>query len=169
MTKITSKWRVNINPSRLASGGLADQLGDRDVFPYEDIPNFPVSTVKGHAGRMVIGLLSGVPVMCMQGRFHAYEGYPLWKVSRLAKVYLALFIYPVVCIFSIMYALTIECFPAIILAIEYLFVTSFWRTVRHAGARDEADGSGAGHHHQRRRRTQPGVQSRGHHDHQGPH
>ncbi|XP_047481500.1 purine nucleoside phosphorylase-like isoform X3 [Penaeus chinensis] len=67
-------------------GGLADQLGDRDVFPYEDIPNFPVSTVKGHAGRMVIGLLSGVPVMCMQGRFHAYEGYPLWKCAMPVRV-----------------------------------------------------------------------------------
>lgn len=62
------------------AGGLAEQLQDSDEFPYETIPNFPVSTVVGHAGRMVIGLLSGVPVLCMQGRFHSYEGYPLWKV-----------------------------------------------------------------------------------------
>ncbi|XP_042226111.1 purine nucleoside phosphorylase-like isoform X2 [Homarus americanus] len=67
-------------------GGLADQLDERDVFPYESIPNFPVSTVAGHAGRMVIGLLSGVPVMCMQGRFHAYEGYPLWKCAMPVRV-----------------------------------------------------------------------------------
>ncbi|XP_069956586.1 purine nucleoside phosphorylase isoform X2 [Cherax quadricarinatus] len=67
-------------------GGLADQLDERDVFPYESIPNFPVSTVVGHAGRMVIGLLSGVPVMCMQGRFHAYEGYPLWKCAMPVRV-----------------------------------------------------------------------------------
>lgn len=67
-------------------GGLADQLSERDVFPYETIPNFPTSTVAGHAGRMVIGLLSGVPVMCMQGRFHAYEGYPLWKCAMPVRV-----------------------------------------------------------------------------------
>lgn len=67
-------------------GGLADQLENRDVFPYESIPNFPVSTVVGHAGRMVIGLLSGVPVICMQGRFHAYEGYPLWKCAMPVRV-----------------------------------------------------------------------------------
>lgn len=67
-------------------GGLADQLSERDIFPYETIPNFPVSTVVGHAGRMVIGLLSGVPVMCMQGRFHAYEGYPLWKCAMPVRV-----------------------------------------------------------------------------------
>lgn len=65
-----------------SSGGLAEQLEDSDEFHYETIPNFPVSTVVGHAGRMVIGLLSGVPILCMQGRFHAYEGYPLWKVRR---------------------------------------------------------------------------------------
>lgn len=61
-------------------GGLADLLKEKDVFPYEEIPNFPTSTVPGHAGRMVIGLLEDVPVICMQGRFHCYEGYALWKV-----------------------------------------------------------------------------------------
>lgn len=49
-------------------GGLADLLKEKDVFPYEEIPNFPTSTVPGHAGRMVIGLLEDVPVICMQGR-----------------------------------------------------------------------------------------------------
>ncbi|CAL4070241.1 unnamed protein product [Meganyctiphanes norvegica] len=67
-------------------GGMADLLTDRDVFPYGDIPNFPVSTVTGHAGRMVIGKLSNIPVMCMQGRFHAYEGYPLWKCAMPVRV-----------------------------------------------------------------------------------
>ncbi|XP_045619187.1 purine nucleoside phosphorylase isoform X2 [Procambarus clarkii] len=67
-------------------GGLADTLDDRDVFPYQNIPNFPESTVAGHAGRMVIGRLSGVPVMCMQGRFHSYEGYPLWKCAMPVRV-----------------------------------------------------------------------------------
>ncbi|KAK3876177.1 hypothetical protein Pcinc_018998 [Petrolisthes cinctipes] len=67
-------------------GPLAEQLEDRDIFPYETIPNFPVSTVAGHAGRMVIGTLDGVPVMCMQGRFHSYEGYPLWKCAMPVRV-----------------------------------------------------------------------------------
>ncbi|XP_045121191.1 purine nucleoside phosphorylase-like isoform X1 [Portunus trituberculatus] len=67
-------------------GGLAEQLQDSDEFPYETIPNFPVSTVVGHAGRMVIGLISGIPVLCMQGRFHSYEGYPLWKCAMPVRV-----------------------------------------------------------------------------------
>lgn len=61
-------------------GSLADNLTDTDIFPYATIPHFPVSTVEGHAGCMIFGYLSGVPVMCMQGRFHYYEGYPLAKV-----------------------------------------------------------------------------------------
>lgn len=61
-------------------GSLAESLKDVDIFPYESIPNFPVSTVEGHAGQMIFGLLDDVPVMCMQGRFHYYEGYPLAKV-----------------------------------------------------------------------------------------
>ncbi|XP_065572394.1 purine nucleoside phosphorylase-like isoform X2 [Artemia franciscana] len=67
-------------------GGLAELLKDKDEFQYEEIPNFPVSTVQGHAGRMVIGLLADVPVVCMQGRFHAYEGYPLWKCAMPVRV-----------------------------------------------------------------------------------
>jgi len=51
-------------------------------FPYENIPHFPKSTVAGHAGKLVIGQMAGVPVLCMQGRFHFYEGYPLWKVTH---------------------------------------------------------------------------------------
>lgn len=67
-------------------GGLADLLEDKDAFPYEDIPHFPVSTVPGHAGRMVLGLLSDVPVICMQGRFHCYEGYALSKCAMPVRV-----------------------------------------------------------------------------------
>lgn len=55
-------------------------MTDCDAFPYESIPNFPISTVEGHAGQMIFGYLGDVPVMCMQGRFHYYEGYPLAKV-----------------------------------------------------------------------------------------
>jgi len=57
--------------------GLADLLKDSDVIEYSDIPNFPQSTVPGHKSRMIFGQLEDVQVMLMQGRFHAYEGYPL--------------------------------------------------------------------------------------------
>ncbi|RXM95938.1 Purine nucleoside phosphorylase [Acipenser ruthenus] len=60
-------------------GGLAEILKDQKVFSYSDIPNFPQSTVHGHAGRLVFGTLKGKSCVCMQGRFHLYEGYPIWK------------------------------------------------------------------------------------------
>lgn len=62
------------------SDALGDTLTQKDIFPYEAIPQFPLSTVEGHVGQMVFGYLDGIPVMCMQGRFHYYEGYPLAKV-----------------------------------------------------------------------------------------
>jgi purine-nucleoside phosphorylase len=62
-------------------GPLADQIEQPDVIPYADIPYFPTSTVAGHAGRLVIGGLAGVPVCAMQGRFHFYEGYPMAQVT----------------------------------------------------------------------------------------
>lgn len=66
--------------------GLADILEDRDIFPYCEIPDFPISTVPGHPGRLVFGLLRGVPTVCMQGRFHNYEGYTLWKCAMPVRV-----------------------------------------------------------------------------------
>lgn len=61
----------------LGSGlGEASELVDNAVYiAYDDIPDFPVSTVKGHAGRFVIGYINDVPVILMQGRVHMYEGY----------------------------------------------------------------------------------------------
>lgn len=56
-------------------GGLGDLLKDTHVFPYKSIPGFPSSTVVGHKGNLIFGLLNETPVVCMQGRFHAYEGY----------------------------------------------------------------------------------------------
>ncbi|KAM4710353.1 purine nucleoside phosphorylase isoform 2-T2 [Discoglossus pictus] len=68
-------------------GGLGELLKDQVVFEYSDIPNFPKSTVPGHAGRLIFGNLSGKPCVCMQGRFHFYEGYPLWKVTFPIRVF----------------------------------------------------------------------------------
>merc|ERR1712127_992361 len=56
-------------------GGLGDRLEKPNSIPYSSIPNFPKSTVVGHKGNLIFGLLNKVPVVCMQGRFHAYEGY----------------------------------------------------------------------------------------------
>ncbi|CAG9864955.1 unnamed protein product [Phyllotreta striolata] len=67
-------------------GTLADALDQKTEVPYEVIPNFPPSTVKGHAGALVFGYLSDVPVVCMKGRFHYYEGYPLWKCAMPVRV-----------------------------------------------------------------------------------
>ena len=55
-------------------GGLVKDLQIEHEFPYKDIPNFPISTVKGHKGTMIFGKLNGVDVMVMNGRFHYYEG-----------------------------------------------------------------------------------------------
>lgn len=67
-------------------GPLADALEEPIKFSYDTIPNFPVSTVQGHAGELVFGYLNGVPVICMKGRFHYYEGYPLWKCAMPVRI-----------------------------------------------------------------------------------
>ncbi|MFS0781105.1 purine-nucleoside phosphorylase [Bacillus sp. 1P06AnD] len=67
-------------------GVLADEIEDAVCIPYNEIPNFPVSTVEGHAGQFVIGTLSGKTVAAMQGRFHFYEGYPMEKVTFPVRV-----------------------------------------------------------------------------------
>ncbi|XP_053450903.1 purine nucleoside phosphorylase isoform X2 [Nycticebus coucang] len=68
-------------------GGLADKLTQPQFFDYSEIPNFPLSTVPGHAGRLVFGILNSKVCVMMQGRFHAYEGYPLWKVTFPIRVF----------------------------------------------------------------------------------
>jgi purine-nucleoside phosphorylase len=62
-------------------GVLADEIEQPVIIDYGEIPHFPVSTVEGHAGKLVIGMLEGHPVVAMQGRFHFYEGYSLREVT----------------------------------------------------------------------------------------
>ena len=78
-------------------GDLANELEDALTIDYKDIPHFPVSTVPGHKGRLVIGNLDGRRVLCMQGRFHFYEGwsmqecvYPIqvFSVMEIGKLFL---------------------------------------------------------------------------------
>lgn len=55
-------------------GGLADQLQDSVVISYKDLPGFPCGSIHGHAGKLVLGRIEGVDVVCLQGRAHLYEG-----------------------------------------------------------------------------------------------
>ncbi len=67
-------------------GVLADEIERPIKIPYHVIPDFPVSTVEGHAGQLVFGRLNGVEVVAMQGRFHFYEGYSMDKVTFPVRV-----------------------------------------------------------------------------------
>jgi purine-nucleoside phosphorylase len=67
-------------------GSFAESLSGRAVFPYKDLPHFPLSTVPGHSGNCVLGLVSGVPVAALQGRVHQYEGYSSAEVAYPARV-----------------------------------------------------------------------------------
>ncbi|WP_227766066.1 purine-nucleoside phosphorylase [Zhaonella formicivorans] len=67
-------------------GSLAEEITAKKVVPYKDIPHFPVSTVEGHAGQLVFGMLGKAPVMACQGRFHYYEGYTLSEVTYSVRV-----------------------------------------------------------------------------------
>lgn len=83
--------KISIQPTIgliLGSGlnGLADSVQNPVFIPYSDLPNFPVSTVHGHAGRFVIGELEGKPVIVMQGRIHYYEGYTMGQVTLPVRV-----------------------------------------------------------------------------------
>ncbi len=71
-------------------GALADEIGAARVIPYSEIPHFPESTVKFHAGRLVLGELEGKTLLVMQGRFHGYEGYPMRQITLPVRVMHAL-------------------------------------------------------------------------------
>lgn len=67
-------------------GVLGDEIEQSIKIPYAEIPDFPTSTVEGHAGQLVFGQLNGVHVVAMQGRFHYYEGYSFDKVTFPVRV-----------------------------------------------------------------------------------
>lgn len=71
-------------------GDLADKVENPVVIKYDEIPHFPVSTVEGHAGQLVLGTLAGKQVIAMQGRFHFYEGYNQQDVTFPVRVMKAL-------------------------------------------------------------------------------
>jgi len=83
--RTSSRPRVGII---LGSGlnALAESVQKPEIVPFQDLPHFPVSTVQGHAGRLVIGELEGQPVFVMQGRIHFYEGYSMSQVTLPVRV-----------------------------------------------------------------------------------
>lgn len=67
-------------------GDLVNHIENKKEIDYKNIPNFPVSTVEGHAGKLIFGNLGGKYVMAMQGRFHYYEGYDMKQVTFPVRV-----------------------------------------------------------------------------------
>jgi purine-nucleoside phosphorylase len=67
-------------------GGLVNEIEIIDSIPYHEIPDFPVSTVQGHAGRLIYGKLGNKEILAMQGRFHFYEGYTMKEVTFPVRV-----------------------------------------------------------------------------------
>lgn len=67
-------------------GDFADRVDNATVIPYSEIPGFPVSTVAGHSGKLVLGTIGEIPIAVMQGRVHAYEGYSMNQVGFPTRV-----------------------------------------------------------------------------------
>ena len=85
------KTRTNVNPTigiilGTGLGGLVKEIKIIDEIPYGEIPNFPISTVESHSGKLIFGELGGKSVVAMQGRFHYYEGYSLQQVTFPVRV-----------------------------------------------------------------------------------
>lgn len=85
------RQKVSINPKVgliLGSGlgQLAEEISSPQIVSYSELPHFPVSTVEGHKGQLVVGELAGKQVVTMQGRFHYYEGYSLEEVTYPVRV-----------------------------------------------------------------------------------
>ena len=72
-------------------GGLVKEISIELTIPYEEIPDFPVSTVEGHSGKLIFGQLGGKNVLAMQGRFHYYEGYTMQQIIQPSFILLLIF------------------------------------------------------------------------------
>ena len=90
---IQKHWDRTPQVAIVLGTGLGGLVGDIDVeatIEYGEIPHFPKSTATSHRGRLVCGLMSGVPVVAMEGRFHYYEGYPLKQITLPVRVFKSL-------------------------------------------------------------------------------
>lgn len=80
---IKSKTKLHPKVGIILGSGLGvfiDQIENKSIIPYSEIPYFKKTTVEGHEGRLIIGTIKGVEVVALQGRFHAYEGLPMEEV-----------------------------------------------------------------------------------------
>lgn len=80
LSKITKKPDIALILGS-SLGSLADEIEDKIIIDYKDIPNFLLSTVESHAGKLILGTLAGKQVCCMSGRFHYYEGYDFEQLT----------------------------------------------------------------------------------------
>ena len=90
-TNFINKKTDNYNPQvgiilGTGLGGVVKEIKAEFIISYEDIPNFPVSTVEGHSGKLIFGQLGNKKVVAMQGRFHYYEGYDMKQVTFPVRV-----------------------------------------------------------------------------------
>ena len=86
---ISARWPHSPAAGIILGSGLgaaAAAISDTVTIPYEEIPHFAKSTAHGHAGQLVCGMLEGVPVVVLEGRMHAYEGYPLAQITFPVRV-----------------------------------------------------------------------------------
>src|SRR5690348_16994896 len=93
VTAIRRSWRKEARVGIILGtglGGLAQQIEAEATFEYESIPYFPRSTAISHAGQLVCGRLAGLPIVAMEGRFHAYEGYSHQQITFPVRVMKAL-------------------------------------------------------------------------------
>jgi purine-nucleoside phosphorylase len=94
-TKEYLKNRVGLDPEvgivlGTGLGGLVNEIDIKEAVPYQEIPNFPVSTVEGHSGKLIFGQLGSKNIVAMQGRFHYYEGYSFQDLALPIRVMHAL-------------------------------------------------------------------------------
>lgn len=98
-------------------GTLVEEINNPIMFDYKDIPSFPISTVEGHEGRLVLGELEGKKVIAMQGRFHYYEGYSLQQITFPVRVMKALGI-KMLLVTNACGALTKDLYPGALMIME---------------------------------------------------
>ena len=84
-SKIAARLRVGLILGT-GLGGMAESIQKATIIPYRDLPDWPLSTVQGHAGQLVIGELEGQAVLAMQGRIHYYEGYSKQQATMPVRV-----------------------------------------------------------------------------------
>lgn len=90
---VRRQWQAEARVGLVLGTGLGSVAGTIEVeaqFPYEAIPHFPRATTDSHAGRLLCGRLAGVPLVAMEGRFHAYEGYSYKQITFPVRVMRAL-------------------------------------------------------------------------------